>query len=70
MEIIKYINPYFPNEDRYKCTIGTSTLFGNLREVEEWREDQILNEGKYLLHDEVTRKATASFYETLTYKGD
>ena len=33
MEIIKYINPYFPNEDRYKCTIGTSTLFGNLREV-------------------------------------
>ncbi len=48
MRIIKYTNPCFPEKDWFKCKIKNETYSSpNIKNVEEWRDDKMINSDYY-----------------------
>ena len=70
MRIIRHYNSHFPDRVTYKCQIRNTTKFGTLKEITEWRDDQMKNEATYIANEELSRQAAGKFYKTLNYKGD
>ena len=70
MRIIRHYNSHFPDRVTYKCQIRNTTKFGTLKEIAEWRDDQMKNEDYYKSLEESNTKAAGEFYKTLNYKGD
>lgn len=70
MRIIRHYNSHFPDRVTYKCQIRNTTKFGTLKEIAEWRDDQMKNEATYIANEELSRQRAGEYYKTLNYKGD
>ena len=64
MRIIKYINPCFPNNDWFRCTIKNETYSSPYREnVELWRDDKLVNADYYKELDKLRSDGLAYMYK-------